>query len=121
MSVRIRQILYVLLFVLLCNTDAAFFRGAGGRHKVTIDYITSGDTSYETARSNVLVAAFMQPEAAAELQLHSDYKALSHPRILHRSASRHLFAGSALRIPAAVPPHPDPVDYYIFSLGRILI
>lgn len=69
----------------------------------------------------MLVAAFVQPEADVELQLHSDCKVLSHPRILHRSASRHIIAGSVLRIPAAVPPHPDPVDYYIFSLGRILI
>ena len=118
---RIQYALFVLLFVLAGSLDGA--TPQGGACRVQPGMSPQAALHAPVTAQNYFTAAVMRSgDASIEIPAHSsEHKAIVRHRFYARSAAAEAVAqqNSALSDRGAL--YSKPVDYYIFSLGRILI
>lgn len=121
MLVRIQYVLCVLLFVLMGSLDGSSLPQDSYRVQPGINY--GAVLHAPVTAQNCFSAAVMLPgDASIESPAHSsEHKAVARHRFYARSAASEAVTqlNSALSDLCAL--YRKPVDYYIFSLGRILI
>lgn len=114
---RIQYALFVLLFVLAGSLDGA--TPQGGACRVQPGMSPQAALHAPVTAQNYLM---LSGDASIEIPAHSsEHKAIVRHRFYARSAAAEAVAqqNSALSDRGAL--YSKPVDYYIFSLGRILI
>ena len=109
---RIQYALFVLLFVLAGSLDGATPQGGACRVQPGMSPQAALHAPV-TAQNYFTAAVMLSGDASIEIPAHSsEHKAIVRHRFYARSAA-------ALSDRGAL--YSKPVDYYIFSLGRILI
>jgi len=113
---RIQYVLFVLLFVLAGSLDGATSQGGACRVQPGLSPQAALHAPV-TAQNYFTAAVMLSGDASIEIPAHSS----EHKAIYARSAAAEAVAqqNSALSDRGAL--YSKPVDYYIFSLGRILI
>ena len=114
---RIQYALFVLLFVLAGSLDGATPQGGACRVQPGMSPQAALHAPV-TAQNYFTAAVMLSGDASIEIPAHSsEHKAI----VRHRFAAAEAVAqqNSALSDRGAL--YSKPVDYYIFSLGRILI
>lgn len=118
---RIQYALFVLLFVLAGSLDGATPQGGACRVQPGMSPQAALHAPV-TAQNYFTAAVMLSGDASIEIPAHSsEHKAIVRHRFYARSAAAEAVAqqNSALSDRGAL--YSKPVDYYIFSLGRILI
>lgn len=114
---RIQYALFVLLFVLAGSLDGATPQGGACRVQPGMSPQAALHAPV-TAQNYFTAAVMLSGDASIEIPAHSsEHKAIVRHRFYARSAVAQ--QNSALSDRGAL--YSKPVDYYIFSLGRILI
>lgn len=120
MLVRIQYVLFVLLFVLAGSLGGA--RPQGGACGMQPGLIRQSTLRAPVPVHNYVAATVISCEASIENPgQSSSQKAVVRPRCDLRSAASVAVAPRSPARSGSCVLHPRPVDYYIFSLGRILI
>ena len=117
---RIQYALFVLLFVLAGSLDGATPQGGACRVQPGMSPQAALHAPV-TAQNYFTAAVMLSGDASIEIPAHSsEHKAIVRHRFYARSAAAEAVAqqNSALSDRGAL--YSKPVDYYIFSLGRIL-
>lgn len=118
---RIQYVLFVLLFVLAGSLDGAMLQGGASRVQPGMSPQAALHAPV-TAQNYFTAAVMLSGDASIEIPAHSsEHKAIVRPRFLVRSAAVEAVAQRNSALSGRCALHPKPVDYYIFSLGRILI
>ena len=118
---RIQYALFVLLFVLAGSLDGATPQGGACRVQPGMSPQAALHAPV-TAQNYFTAAVMLSGDASIEIPAHSsEHKAIVRHRFYARSAAAEAVAqqNSALSDRGAL--YSKPVDYYIFSLGRIRI
>ena len=112
---RIQYVLFVLLFVLAGSLDGATSQGGACRGQAALH-------APVTAQNYFTAAVMLSGDASIEIPAHSsEHKAIVRHRFYARSAAAEAVAQQNSALSDRGARYSKPVDYYIFSLGRILI
>ena len=116
---RLRYVLILLLFALAGNLGDTSFQDAGGVPPALDETVTACPPA---AVRNYFSVALCSCSASIEAPVvQTDQKAVVRQRAAVRTAVDAAFGVRTAMRPYARTLHADPVDYYVYSLGRILI
>ena len=117
---RIQYMLVLLLFVLAGSSEGESFRDEAPGVQTVLIPTTDSDAS--AVVRNYLSAGIPTCDFSAETPVVSfDQKAVVRQRAAVRAAAETAFGVCVAAHTRACARHGDAVDYYVFSLGRILI
>ena len=111
---RIQYVLFVLLFVLAGSLDGATSQGGACRVQPGLSPQAALHAPV-TAQNYFTAAVMLSGDASIEIPAHSSH------RFCARSAAAEAVAQQNSALSDRGARYSKPVDYYIFSLGRILI
>lgn len=118
---RIQYALFVLLFVLAGSLDGATPQGGACRVQPGMSPQAALHAPV-TAQNYFTAAVMLSGDASIEIPAHSsEHKAIVRHRFYARSAAAEAVAQQNSALSDRGARYSKPVDYYIFSLGRILI
>lgn len=118
---RIQYVLFVLLFVLAGSLDGATSQGGACRVQPGLSPQAALHAPV-TAQNYFTAAVMLSGDASIEIPAHSsEHKAIVRHRFYVRSAAAEAVAQQNSALSDRGARYSKPVDYYIFSLGRILI
>lgn len=118
---RIQYVLFVLLFVLAGSLDGATSQGGACRVQPGLSPQATLHAPV-TAQNYFTAAVMLSGDASIEIPAHSsEHKAIVRHRFYARSAAAKAVAQQNSALSDRGARYSKPVDYYIFSLGRILI
>ena len=116
---RLRYVLILLLFALAGNLGDTSFQDAGGVQPALDETVTACPPAAVRNYFSVTLCSCSASIEAPVVQ--TDQKAVVRQRAAVRTAVDAAFGVRTAMRTYARTLHADPVDYYVYSLGRILI